>query len=239
MDPTELARATAVPVHDIAAQFMLDPKTYERGGELGFDGVDFYFAGRAGVLGEVDGDVVAAALMFFNPETVRRSWARSAAVMARAEAASRFAECGHRWASDHLDDSVDWAALARLAGKVVATANPAGAPVFAGWRSLPTPNDPKRVALHQMNALRELRAGCHGAAVLASGLRPVEAFSVRSPYLAGVFGWDDLPDTSALQEPWQQAEDATNVAFGNALAALDDAEASDFAELANAAAKAY
>ena len=46
---------------------MTDPATYAYGAELGFEGMDFYVAGRGGALGDVPADVVAAAFVFFAP----------------------------------------------------------------------------------------------------------------------------------------------------------------------------
>ena len=63
--PEAAAEATAGAVGALSSHFMLDGATYAKGGEMGFDGMDFYVAGRGGALGEVDGDVVSAALVFF------------------------------------------------------------------------------------------------------------------------------------------------------------------------------
>ncbi len=57
-----------------------------------------------------------------------------------------FAECGHQWGRDKLPDDVDAARLAELEAKVADAASPAGAPVFAGWRALAAPDDPKAAA---------------------------------------------------------------------------------------------
>ena len=54
MEATEAARATAPAVVSLPAGFMLDAATYERGTSLGFDGIDFYTAGRGGALGDVE-----------------------------------------------------------------------------------------------------------------------------------------------------------------------------------------
>ena len=77
MNAEEAAHAHADAVSYLPAGFMLDGATYKQGGELGFDGVDFYFAGRGGALGDVDGMVVAAAFVFFNPDAVVTSWDRA------------------------------------------------------------------------------------------------------------------------------------------------------------------
>jgi hypothetical protein len=222
--PEEAAEATASAVSALSSHFMLDGATYAKGAEMGFDGMDFYVAGRGGVLGDVDGDVVSAAFVFFEPGTVRQRWESSRSVMSRADAGAAFARCGHEWATEHLPDDIDWARLADLTGEVVAQANPAAAPVFAGWRRLPVPEgDVKARALHQMNALRELRMAMHGAAVVTAGIAPLEALMVRTPYMAGLFGWDEPhPDPEPVRAAWEQAEAATNRGFATHLAALDE-----------------
>ena len=232
MTPEEAAEATAGAVGTLSSHFMLDGSTYAKGGEMGFDGMDFYVAGRGGVLGDVDGDVVSAAFVFFEPHTVRQRWESSRPVMSRADAGAAFARCGHEWAREHLPDELDWNRVAELAGEVVVRANPAGAPVFAGWRRLPVPDDDKARALHQLNALRELRMGMHGASVIAAGIAPLEALMVRTPYMAGLFGWDEPhPDPEPARAAWEQAEAATNRAFGAHLAALDDSARKELVRL--------
>jgi hypothetical protein len=104
--------------------------------------------------------------------------------------------------------------------------------VFAGWRRLPVPEEAKARALHQMNALRELRMAMHGAAVLSHGVPPVQALMVRTPYMAGLFGWDEPhPDPEPARAAWEQAEAATNRSFGVHFAVLDDASRKDFVRL--------
>jgi hypothetical protein len=201
---------------------MLDGGTYKRGAELGFQGFDFYAAGRGGVLGDVDADVVAAAFAFFEPTYVRSQWDLGRGVMAPAEAAAEWAACCAGWATAHVPDEVDCASLAPLLDAVVAGARPACAAVFSGWRALPVPTDPKQHVVHQMNALRELRHGLHAAAVVAAGLTPHEALSYKSPQMAPIFGWSELADTSQVGARWDAAEAATDAAIAHAYAALDD-----------------
>jgi hypothetical protein len=161
-----------------------------RGTELGFEGFDFYAAGRGGVLGEVPADVVTAAFVFFAPDQVRVAWERAASVMPRRQAAEEWAAAAHTWARANLDDTVDWTRVAELAGRIATNADVAGAPLFAGWRTLPEPDasDSKALAIHRLNALRELRGGLHGAAVLTVGLTPFEACSVLAPQMVSVMG---------------------------------------------------
>ena len=235
MTPDDAAVATAPGISAIGSYFMLDAATYGKGAELGFEGLDFYAGGRGGPLGDVDADVVAAAFYFFEPSMVRRHWEGAGKVMSRSEAAQVWAECGHAWGEEHFSDDLDAARLAQLAGRCVETVSAAGAPVFAGWRRLALPSSPKALALHHLNGLRELRLGLHGGATLAAGLVAVEAMAVKTPHMAPMFGWNDLPETAGLQEPWEAAEAGTNRAMARAFEVLTDAERQELAELIAAA----
>lgn len=233
MDALAAATDTAAAVSAIGSHFMLDGNTYKRGAELGFAGLDFYVTGRGGALGDVDADVVAAAFAFLAPDHVRTQWDMGRAVMTPAKAAAEFASCCDAWSLAHVPDDFDAARLAELAGKVVAGANPAGAPLFAAWRALPLPTEPKAAAVHQMNALRELRNGLHAAAVLAAGLHPVEALAVKTPQMAPLFGWSELPEVDNVRATWDGAEEATNRAMAHSFEALDEAERDELVALAN------
>lgn len=232
MDAFTAAVDTAAAVSTLGSHFMLDSNTYKRGAELGFQGLDFYAVGRGGVLGDVDADVVSAAFTFFEPGAVRTLWEQGIAVMPAQQAAGEFAACCASWAEDHVPDDFDAARLAELAAKVTAGARPACASVFAGWRALAAPASAKAAAVHNMNVLRELRLGLHGAAVIAAGLTPLEALSVKSPAMAPLFGWTELADVTGLQEVWDGAEARTNAAISHAYEALDEGELHEFGSLA-------
>lgn len=235
MTPAEAARASDRAVGDIAARFMLDPATYNRGAELGFPGAAFYFLGRGGALGDVSADVASAAFVFFNPDTVRQAWLAAAGALPPPAAALEFAKCCHEWAEAKMPDRVDLARLAELCGMVVAGANPAGAPLFAGWRELPEPGPTKALALHRLNALRELRGALHGAAILNVGLEPIVAVAIKSPFMLQIFGWAETPETTEDDAAaWQRAEDATNEMLAAHFALLDESDLDELVSLANA-----
>jgi hypothetical protein len=239
MDAVKAATATAPVFVGLPAGFMLDGATYARGGELGFDGIDFYVAGRGGALGEVEGLVVAAAFIFFHPPTIVERWDRGRTVMAPAEAASAFASCLDTWAADHLADGIDYGRLAVLEGKLIASASVAGAPLAAAWAAVPEPTEAKALALHRMNVLREGRGAIHGAGVVGSGLDPLDAVMVRTPGMAGLFGWPEPhPDPTPHKSQWEEVEAATDRATGRAFAALAPAEREELVTLAVAAQKA-
>jgi hypothetical protein len=228
MTPEQAGHELREAIVRIPGGFMTDAATYARGAELGFDGLDFYLAGRAGVLGDVPADVAVAALIFFAPGAVHERWARSGLVMSRDQAAREWAAVAHAWAEAHLPDEIDWQTVAALLGRVVGAAPVAGAPLFAGWRGLPEPETAKALALHRLNALRELRGALHGAAVLTVGLTPVEAVVVRTPAMLPVFGWPEpYPEPKALHDRWGLAEARTDRMLGRNLAVLDAEERAD------------
>lgn len=232
VDALAAAEATAPAVSKLGSHFMLAGRTYKRGAELGFAGLDFYFVGRGGVLGSVDADVVTAAFAFFEPAHVREHWEAGLAVAPAHQAAASFAECAHSWAEHKLADDFDAARLAELAARVAHQARVAGAPVFAGWRRLPVPESPKAAAVHHMNGLRELRQALHAACVLSVGLAPLEALSLDQPAMAeAVFGWSQLADTEGVRARWETAEAATNLAMAHAYQGLNDNERAEFAAL--------
>jgi hypothetical protein len=232
MTPEQAAHDLRDAVVRVPGGFMTAASTYQRGAELGFEGADFYLAGRAGVLGEVPADVVVAALVFFAPQTVHDAWARSGAVMSREQTAREWLAAGHAWAEQQLPDDVDWATVAALLAPVVRAAPAAGAPVFAALRTFDEPEGPKALALHRMNAVRELRGALHGAAVLTVGLAPVEAVVVRTPRMLRAFGWPEPgPDAEPLHARWSLAEARTDRMLGRSLAVLDDDERAELVDL--------
>lgn len=239
MNPLETAIASGDAVNGLGTHFMMDMATYAYGAELGYEGVDFYVAGRGGALGDVPADVVTAAFVFWAPDAIREAWERSAPVLPRLEVAAEFAGVCHRWAEDHIADDVDvdLPRLAELAGRLVAGASVAGAPLFAGWRALPEPPavQAKALVLHRMNALRELRGARHGAAVLSQGIDPHAAVARRSPYMLDLFGWPaPHPDADEVRDAWRAAQEATEAALAPVFAVLDEAERAEFAAAANA-----
>jgi hypothetical protein len=236
MDAVETAHATKPFVSQLPARFMMDGATYARGGELGYDGLDFYAVGRGGVLGDVDADVVTAAFIFFAPQQVREYWDRARQVGPVDRAAIAFAECASQWGRDHLDDETDHARLASLLARVVESAHPGGASLFAGWRALGAPDDSKGRVLFFANALRELRGARHGAAVLAAGISPDVAVHISSPQMAAFFGWaEPIADLDAYAESWKRADAETDSAFAPAFLVLDADERAELTTLAQQA----
>jgi hypothetical protein len=172
---------------------------------------------------------------FFHPDTVARSWSNGRTVVPLPEAARAFAGCGETWADAHLGDDVDWARLRDLATVVIGSASVIGAPLFAGWRAMPVPADPKRAAHHQLNVLRELRLARHVAAVVAVGLDPGDAVRHRSPHMLAIFGWEEAEVGPGTVARWDEAEALTNRATAHDYAVLSDGEAAELVDLCAAA----
>jgi hypothetical protein len=238
MEPLEAVTRSGDSVNGFASHFMIDMDTYAHGASLGFEGVDFYVAGRGGALGDVQADVVTASFVFFNRTTIAEAWDRSAAVMGRREAAEAFIAVGHAWAESKLPEDLDAARLAELAGRIAAGAPVGAVPLFAAWRAAAEPDAdrPKALALHRLNVLRELRGGMHGAAVMTQGIGAHAAVALRTPYMLPVFGWPEPhPDPAEVSERWKLAQANTDLGLAPAYGALDAAERAEFVELANAA----
>ena len=193
MTPEDFAAKTTPAVSGMASYFMLDGNTYKAGAEQGYSGLDFYAGGRAGVLGSGHDEQAVDSSGFMEPD---RSWLDQArAVAPPAQTSAAFMACAYAWADQHLGDDVDWSRLAELLGRVNAAADADGLPLFDAWRSAPEPTDgdPKVLALHRFQVLRELRNEIHVDAVRDAGLAPVEAVALRSPAMGPMFGWPELP----------------------------------------------
>ena len=238
MDAVDAAKRTGRAINELGGAFMTAGSTFARGGELGFGGLDFYVLGRGGVLGDTTAEVVSSAFIVWNPEAIATQWESGRAVMSPTEAANEWAAVCHSFGEADLPEFDGYARLNELMAAVVAGASSACAALFAGWRTLPLPgaDEPKALAQHLLNSLRELRGGLHGGALLAAGVSPLEAVAFNSPFMAPIFGWDaeNLPDGAAVKDRWKAAEAGTNVAMSVPLSVLSESELTEFVELIDA-----
>ena len=133
------------------------------------DGVA-YFASRGGILGQVRGEVVAAAFGVFNPAVVvaaiDQAWsiATADAVVA---ARTRGAVAQLVRVLGPEPDGIGW--VTGLLTRAVAPLNVAGRPMFAGLSSLPMPDEPVGRMWRLGDLLREHRGDAHIAAAAAAG----------------------------------------------------------------------
>jgi hypothetical protein len=235
----DAVRATADPLHDLGGRFMASRSTFRRGAEWGWPaGLSFYVAGRGGVLGDVDGSVVAAAFGWFNPRLLIPLWDAGVAVAGARGAGRRYNEAAALWGRDRLSsvDGIDrWVELGE---RLVAAADQAALPLFAGWRAEPRVDDAPGHAGQLIHVLREWRGAVHLVATTSVGLRPLEAILTSDgPRQAAVCGWPEpYPDCGALKPLRDEAEALTDrlcaAAFERGLSASERAE---FAALTSAA----
>ncbi|GAB3429079.1 SCO6745 family protein [Actinophytocola sediminis] len=222
-------------IHDVGSTWMLHSETVARGVAHGYDKpLPFYFAGRGGVLGDVDADVVVAAMGWWHPGMVRKMWDRGVAVAGAREAARRYFAACAAWGEDHLADFAPAARAAELTGRVVAAAEGAGLPLFAGWRAEPLAQSAPARLLQLLHVMREWRGSVHLVATTAAGLGPLEAILTNEgEQQARFFGWrDDLPDCTHLKDRHVVAEENTDrLVAGVYERALDPAERAELVEL--------
>ena len=146
-----------------------DPST-RRAGEVQLPDGPAYFASRGSLLGQVPGEVIAAAFAVFSPAivvpSVRLAWERTdAATIRQARAEGAVAQLRRL-----LGDRPDGVERAReLLLRATADLPLAGRPLAAGISALPVPDDPLAAAWHLGDLLREFRGDSHNAAWVAAG----------------------------------------------------------------------
>jgi hypothetical protein len=168
------------------------------------DGVT-YFASRGGLLGQVHGQVVAAAFGVFNPAAVvpavAAAWQiASAADVVAARSAGAVAQLTRILGAD--PEGLPTAIA--LLGRAVAPLSLAGRPMFAGVTAQRPPDEPIGRMWHLGDQLREYRGDAHVAAFAASGFDGCQ-FQVLTERCAGM-----PPRTYTLTRAWDadQLDDA-------------------------------
>ena len=240
----DVAARTAQPVLELARGWLLSKDTARRGEELGLlPGRGFWVLGRAGVLGDVDADVAAAAVGFMEPGRLRHFWESRPAGLGPSQVAAEYAECCFAWARSALAAVPDehLVRLHQLSRVVADAALPVTGALFAGWRAMPVPDDPPAAAALSLHVLRELRGGAHITAVLGSGMTPVDAAMSAPPPRGGApwaadLGWPEpYPDPTGLADRRAAAEELTTRLAAPGYEALPADERSEFVELVHEA----
>jgi hypothetical protein len=181
------SRRLAAALEPVVGQVYFSPECHANYVGLGFDpsggqanGVDLpdgpaYFTSRGSVMGQVPGEVVAAAFAVFNPEVVvpcvQLGWTRTDAVTicaARDQGAIAQLE-------RILGPAPDGVARAReLLQRAVDPLRPEGRPLFAGLRSQSTPGTDLGAVWRLGDMLREYRGDSHTAAWISAGVDATE-----------------------------------------------------------------
>jgi hypothetical protein len=93
VDVDELLAVAGRIIRDTGWAHYFAPATLARGGELGFDPLQFHVIGRGGVLGDVEASVVRSAFGYFNPAVIEKAWNGGRQVMAPRDAAREHMAC--------------------------------------------------------------------------------------------------------------------------------------------------
>ncbi len=206
-------RATSEPIHDIGTAIYLSPDVFGWAAKWGWTNpLAFYFAGRAGMLGEVGADVVTSALGWFEPNAVKAMYEEGAAVAGARAAAAHMAEAHSMWGDKHYADVPDVDRIAALTEELVGGLEGSGIPLFVGWRDAERSRSAPGRAAQLMQILCEWRGGLHLVSTTAAGLSPLEAILTNEgPGQAKFFGWSEpFPDCAAIKAKHDEAEEMTD-----------------------------
>jgi len=160
--------------HAAYAELGFAPSTRELAGVAMPDG-PAYFTSRGSSLGQVPGEVVAAAFAVFNPQAVvpavAHGWSLTdAATISQARTDGAVAQL-HRLLGD---EPAGLARVDELLARAVAPLRPEGRVLFAGVLATAMPDDPIGAMWRKGDLLREFRGDAHTAAWTSAGLDAVE-----------------------------------------------------------------
>ncbi|MET8836393.1 hypothetical protein ABZV78_21065 [Micromonospora sp. NPDC004540] len=239
MTPEQVAAASKPLVLELGEAFSRCPSTLRRARLLGISGWAFYITGRAGALGDVRAETVAAALGFIAPEAVADGWdAAVRAVPPLEVAGANLAECC-RWGATNLGDAPEASRLAALLRRAVDAADGSGMPLFAAWRAMPVDDPaPGARAAVALLLLREHFVGAYLLAVRAAGMTPLEAVLAGPEGDAGAAacGWSPpYPPVGPLVRRRLWAEAVTDRLVSPAFRALGPGEGAELLTLLTAA----
>jgi Helix-turn-helix family len=217
------SRALATALEPVVGSVYFAPEAHAAYAELGFgpgagrisgdawaeshwgrvqlpDGVA-YFASRGGILGQVRGEVVAAAFGVFNPAIVvpaiELAWSIADAD-AVVDARTRGAVAQLVRILGPQPAGID--RVAELLGRAVEPLAVAGRPMFAGLSALPVPTDLMGLMWRRGDLLREYRGDAHIAAAAAAGFDGCD-LQVLTERCAGM-----PPRSYAAGRGWDQAQ---------------------------------
>lgn len=215
---TPLARSLAAALEPVTGQVYFSPECHTNYEKLGFaasrgefNGVmapdgPAYFTSRGSVMGQVPGEVVAAAFSVFNPAVVipavTYGWTVTDAhtiCAARDDGAIRQL---HRV----LGESPDGAQrVLELLQRATSSLRPEGRPLYAGLRSLELPPSVMGQVWRLGDMLREYRGDSHTAAWISAGFTACEIGVVSELYwglpmksYSKTRGWSDDDYTDAI-----------------------------------------
>ncbi|GGM62804.1 hypothetical protein GCM10011608_55040 [Micromonospora sonchi] len=235
MTPEQVAAACKPAVLALGEAYNRCPITLSRARVLGISGWAFYITGRAGALGDVRAETVAAALGFIAPDAVADGWDAAVRTVRPGEVATAsLAECC-RWGDENLSALPGVDRFATLVERAVAAADASGMPLFAAWRAMPPlAQHPGARAAAGLRLLREHFTGAHLVAVRASGMSPLEAVLTGPEGESGAVacGWPPpYPPVGPLVRRRLWAEAVTDRLVAPAFVVLGPDEGAELVEL--------
>lgn len=194
-DLSRRARRLAGALEPFAGQVYFAPECHASYQRLGFgpspgefagvQGPEFsaYFCSRGSVMGQVPGELVAAAFGVFNPAivvpAVEAGWTKTdAATICAARDAGAVAQLVRILGAE--PDGI--ARVNELLARAVAPLRPEGKALFAGQLSLDLPGSPLGDAWRNADRLREFRGDAHIAAWVAAGMDACEMCLLTEPF---------------------------------------------------------
>jgi hypothetical protein len=226
--PEQAASYARIGVNALIDAFAESPQTLRQARLMGLSGWAYHVAARAGALGDVHPDTVAAALGFIAPEAVTDGWESAAKMIPPARVAAWHLQELCRWGTAALTGFARRDRLGELAHRVVSAADASALPLFAAWRSMPLPDDePGALIAVWLHLLREHRAAANVVAVRAAGLSPLEAIIAGPDGETGAvaFGWQPpYPPVGPLLRRFAWSESVTDAIAGQAYRSLDREE---------------
>ena len=194
---SRLARRLGSVLEPVIGQVYFSPECHANYEALGFDpspgdadGVALpdgpaYFASRGSVLGQVPGEVIAAAFGVFSAAvvvpSVQLAWTRTDAATIRAARADGAVAQLRRLLGDRPDGTERVLELLRRAAAPLPIN---GRAMAAGITALEVPDDPLAAVWHVGDLLREYRGDCHNAAWVAAGLTATDIGILTELYWA-------------------------------------------------------
>ena len=232
----EQAAANAKPgLATIVGAFAESPQTLRRARLLGLSGWAYHVSARAGALGDVRPETVAAAIGFIAPEAVADAWEVATKATEPLEVATWHLHEMCRWGGEQLAGFPRLNRLLELSQRVVSAVDGAALPLFAAWRAMPaSDHSPGAQAAVMLHLLHEHRLGIHVVAVRASGLTPLQAIIAGPEGETGAvaFGWQPpYPAAGPFVRRLMWAESIADAMAGQAYADLDLDERSEFVGL--------
>ncbi|HVA73354.1 MAG TPA: hypothetical protein VNF71_02155 [Acidimicrobiales bacterium] len=192
---TNPARALATAIEPFSAQVYFSPEchaSYEalgfgpspgKAGEVSLPDGPAYFCSRGSILGQVPGEVVAAAFGVFNPDVVvpavRHGWTLTDATTIEAARTEGALAQLRRILGDEPEGL---RRAVELLQRAVGGLRPEGRPLYAGLLALGVPDDPLGLAWRLADRLREYRGDSHIAAWTSAGFDATEIGLITELY---------------------------------------------------------